>query len=253
MRYIKTFNEDQICEQIIEYIESSINEDIKSMWDKTLSKIKNLSNQSKRKILLHLIGSMLTLSAADNVYDIISSSSSDTKEIALDVLKDVKKDKFKSGQLFSISKEGKDSIKEHEKLRLTAYNIGDGKISIGWGHAEDPSTSKYKIGEIISKEEADEIFNKDLKVIENGVKRIFKEWDRKKLGVKITQPMYDALISIAYNTGVGGLRKAEALQHLKKKDYINAGKSIKNFKVSKEFPGLATRRAKESEMFLSGV
>lgn len=65
--------------------------------------------------------------------------------------------------------------------------------------------------------------------------------------------MYDALVSIAYNTGVGGLRKSDAIKHLKKGDYMKAGKSIKHLRISKKYPGLAVRREKESEMFLSGV
>lgn len=31
---------------------------------------------------------------------------------------------------------GLNLIKEFEGCRLTAYDIGDGKITIGWGHAE---------------------------------------------------------------------------------------------------------------------
>ena len=52
MRLVKTynsFNEEKIVNDIINYIDYSINEgiDIKSIWDKTVDKIKNLSKESK--------------------------------------------------------------------------------------------------------------------------------------------------------------------------------------------------------------
>lgn len=257
MKHLKRFNEDQICEQIINHIELSINEgiDIKSMWDRTVDKIKNLSYGSKKKILTHLIGSMLTISAATQVYNTIQRSNMDQSDISLatEILDEKKEEKFKLGFEFNISDDGVQHIKDQEKLRLKAYRIGDGMTTIGWGHAERTSKSNYKLGQSISTEEADSLLKSDLNTIESGIKRIFKEWKNKGIDVKIDQSMYDALVSIAYNTGTNGLRKSEVMRHLKKQDYVKAGESIKTLKVSKKFPGLAIRREKEAEMFLSGL
>mgnify|MGYP001594088644 CR=1 FL=1 len=52
------------------------------------------------------------------------------------------------------SKKAKDMIKNHETLSLIAYK-DQRMVSIGWGHAEYPITSKYKIGKSkITKEKA---------------------------------------------------------------------------------------------------
>lgn len=140
-------------------------------------------------------------------------------------------------------------IKNHEKLRLKAYRIGDKRITIGWGHAEQIKTSRYKLGQEISIEEAENLFNKDLTIAENGVKRIFKQWKKSGLDIKITQNMFDAMVSMAYNMGVYGLRTSDFIQHIKNGDFQTAADSIKTTKVSKKFPGLETRREKEQELF----
>lgn len=268
MKHIKRFNEDIICQEIVDYIQHSINEssDIKSIWDKAISKMSGLSSVSKRKVLTYLISSALTFSACNNVYKMISDSDMDKQEMSMakkildekakkgETEEEAKeKNNFDIGYEFSLSDQGKDSIKEHESVRLTAYSIGDGMISVGWGHAESPSRSKYRIGDKITQQEADRLFDQDIKVIEEGVRGIFKEWEEEGIVVKIDQYMFDALVSIAYNTGVGGLRKSKTISYLKSGDYKNAGESIKTLRVSKKFPGLAIRRGKESQMFLSGI
>jgi GH24 family phage-related lysozyme (muramidase) len=65
--------------------------------------------------------------------------------------------------------------------------------------------------------------------------------------------MFDALVSMAYNAGVGGLRRSDVVDKLKSGEYEQAGDSILSFKTSKKFPGLAKRRQKESEMFLASL
>ncbi len=64
-------------------------------------------------------------------------------------IKDV--DNWKKGYEFSISKKGINHIKQEEKLRLKAYDIGDGMITIGYGHAEPMETSKYKLVQVYLK------------------------------------------------------------------------------------------------------
>ena len=82
---------------------------------------------------------------------------------------------------------------------------------------------------------------------------MFKDWEKEGTNVSITQSMFDALVSMAFNAGVGGLRRSEVVEHLKKGDYQTAADSIKTFRVSSKFPGLALRREKESEMFLASI
>jgi len=152
------------------------------------------------------------------------------------------------------SNEGLNFIREHEKLRLTAYEIGDDMITIGWGHAEPKSTSKYVVGQKISETEAERIFRRDVKKTEDGIKDLFEKWIGQGLEVKISQHMWDSMISMAYNMGVNGFRGSEIVQALKKEDYLTAADTILTTRIDLiKFPGLEDRREEEKEMFLRGL
>lgn len=266
--------EDFLEKQIIEYIDYSINEsvDINSMWNNVAKKVKNLSKVAKVRILKHLMATLLTLNVSSaNLYNLINTSTvdDDTKKIAIEALSIQSKEKdnkdtidpfvdkeqssWKRGYEFSISENGINHIKDSEQLRLEPYSIGDGKITIGYGHAEPYSSSKYKIGDVITEKEAEDLLSKDLKVAEDGLKRIFHQWEKNGHDVMINQDMYDAMVSLAFNSGVGNLRKGQFLQDLKNGNFKEAGEKIKNFCVSKKFKGLVDRRKKESELFLKSV
>lgn len=252
----KQFNEEIIVNQIIEYIDYSINEsaDIKSIWNNVIDKIKGLSKSAKRKVLKYTIGSLLLFNTITNVIQIINSSnaSPEDKEVAIEICEE-KKEKYKPGYDFVLSQAGWNHIKNEEKLRLKAYKIGDGMITVGYGHAEKISKTKLKVGQSITQNKADEYLREDLKESADGVRRMFKDWESEGFNIEITQSMFDALVSIAYNAGVSGLRNSEVVQHLKRGDYKMTADSIKTFKISPKFPGLAIRREKESEMFLASI
>jgi GH24 family phage-related lysozyme (muramidase) len=259
MRHIssfKSYNEELIVQQIIEYIDYSVNEssDVKSIWNNVINKIKGLSLSAKRKIIKHAIGSLLIFNTVTNVIQIINSSnaSPEDKQLAIEMC-DKKDEKYKAGYDFVLSQEGWNHIKNEEKCKLKAYKLGDGMITVGYGHAEKIGKTKLRVGQKISQPKADEYLKEDLKEAADGVRRMFKDWKEEGINVTITQSMFDALVSIAFNAGVGGLRRSEVVDHLKKGDYKTAANSIKTFKVSSKFPGLAVRRAKESEMFLASI
>jgi hypothetical protein len=141
MKYISpfnTYNEEIIVQQIIEYIDYSINEsvDIKSIWNNTLRKIEGLSKEAKRKIIKYAIGSLLVFNTVTNVVQIINSSSADadTKQIATEMCEEKEEEeKYKKGYDWTLSQEGWDHIKNEEKCKLVAYSIGDGMITVGYG------------------------------------------------------------------------------------------------------------------------
>jgi lysozyme len=252
----ENFNEDVRVKKIIEYIDLSVNEslDIRSIWSNTLNKIKGLSQESKRKVVKYAVLSLLSFNTITNVVQIINSSSTpdDIKQIATEVVEE-KEEKYKAGYDFTLSQEGWDHIKDHEKLKLKAYKIGDGMVTIGYGHAERVGKSKYNVGDVISEEEANKLLKEDLKEAADGVRRMFRDWESEGVNVPITQSMFDALVSIAFNTGVGGLRRSDMVEKLKAGNYQEAGDRIKTLKVSKKFPGLAKRREVESKMFLASL
>jgi len=169
----------------------------------------------------------------------------------LDISKTRKKDKYVDPQILRLSQKGWDMIREHEKLRLIAYKLGDNMITIGWGHAEPIKKSKYKDGDKITKKEAQSLFIKDVNYAANGVRRMFKQWKKKGNDVKITQGQYDALVSLMFNCGVSGVRRSSIVRYLYNKEYKKAANAILSFNISKKFPGLKIRRKKEKELFES--
>jgi len=154
---------------------------------------------------------------------------------------------------FRTSKEGMDFIKEHEKLRLEGYEIGDGMVTIGYGHAEPVGTSQYAVGQEITEYEADKLFKQDIKKFEEGIRDLFRLWAGRGLDVEISQSMWDSMISMAYNMGINGLRGSEVVLALRDKDYIQAADSILTTNVDPNFPGLEPRREAEKELFLKGL
>lgn len=258
---IKSFN--QYNEQVVlDYINYSINEsvDIKSILHKTLLKIKNFSTESKKRIIEHLIVGLLAVYSPVIVHKVILDSSADpqTKSIAISTLDEKEKTgtdstNWKNGFEFTLSQNGWNHIKDEEKLKLRAYSIGDGMITVGYGHAEPEFSSNYKVGDKISENEARKLLKSDLTIAADGVRKIFREWNKNGKDVKITQEMFDALVSIAFNCGISNLRTSELIQDIKREDFVEAGKKIKTFNLSKRFPGLEQRREKESEMFLASL
>lgn len=131
---------------------------------------------------------------------------------------------------------------------LTAYKKKGDKVTIGWGH-----TANVKPNMKITKEIALKFFNEDLKVATNCVKRIFNQWKSKNLNINLTQGMFDAMVSLAFNAGCGNLRGTtkndDLIDFIKNKKFKKAAEKIKTFKTRPGFGGLAIRREKESQMF----
>lgn len=251
------FNDWAIIEEHIQYIDNlklSINENkinIESILKKTFDKYNKVSKVSFKKILRYTFIFLLSYTSLTNIKNIIKNDNIENKE-TIEVIEEVVEDiGFKNALELEVSENGINLIKDHEKLKLKAYSIGDGMITIGYGHAERIGKSKYKLGQRISEETANMLFEKDLKNASDGVKRIFKQWSDNGIDVQITQDMFDSLVSMTFNSGIGNIRKSDFIQHLKKMDYIKAGETIKTFAVSKKFKGLEKRRKDESKLFLS--
>jgi len=151
-----------------------------------------------------------------------------------------------------ISEAGKDSIKDIEKLRLIAYDIKDGKITVGYGHAEPKKKSKFKVGQKITKEEADILFDLDIAVFQEGVHRLFRQWQEQDINIRLTQAQFDVLVSMAFNMGVGGLRGSEFIQLVKKNKLDEAGNLIPYTGIRGKFRnGLENRREREAMFFFN--
>ena len=88
-----------------------------------------------------------------------------------------------------IDKYGEKLIKKFESCKLTAYKTDKSEkyYTIGYGHYGADVIKNMKI----SKETANKIFENDIKYFENCVNSSVK--------VKITQSIFNALVSFTYN------------------------------------------------------
>lgn len=142
-----------------------------------------------------------------------------------------------------LSNKGRKFIQNFEGLRLEAYLCPAGVWTIGYGH-----TSGVQKGQIITLQQAEAYFNRDISQFVNSVNNLVK--------VSLTQGQFDALVSFTFNCGIGNFRSSTLLRLLNNGDYKGAAEQFlvwnkirKNGKlVSCE--GLTNRRKAEREMFV---
>lgn len=156
---------------------------------------------------------------------------------------------------YKVSIEGKNFIKSHESLKLEAYDDpSPTKRSIGWGHQIQPGENYT----VITKEQANRIFEQDIKKIEASVNRLLKKTNP---NFKYTQGFIDGMASLIYNCGEYGVSTTDFYQRLLKCRLDNSEDSINesdlNFtlaavKTSKVFcEGHRIRRINEYNMMIN--
>lgn len=145
-----------------------------------------------------------------------------------------------------ISKRGLDLIYHFEgrlkKLpdgRYKAYRCPAGVWTIYAG-----CTEGVRPGMIVTEDEGEAMFRAELAKFERAVERL--------VTCQMTQCQFDALVSFAYNVGVGGLGKSSVLRHFNAGRIEQAAKAFHlwNKGGGRVLPGLVRRRAAEAALFL---
>jgi GH24 family phage-related lysozyme (muramidase) len=96
----------------------------------------------------------------------------------------------------------------------------------------------------------------DINKAKSDLDEIFKEWDSQGIHVNIDQQMYDSMVSMIYNMGIGKFRNSKFIQHVKRGEFINAAKAIDvidNQELLNKYPGLVTRRSEEKNIFSTNL
>ena len=129
-------------------------------------------------------------------------------------------------------------IKRHESCRLTAYRDSGGVLTIGWG-----TTLGVTPGLTITQAQADEWFARDLEWFATGVQRLVK--------VPVTDNQFGALVSLAYNIGLGAFAKSTLLRWLNAGNYGHARDEFARWvnDGGQRLAGLVKRRAAEVELW----
>lgn len=142
-----------------------------------------------------------------------------------------------------IGKEGLELIKKFEGCKLKAYYCPAKVLTIGVGH----SGSDVKEGMVITQEQADNLLKKDLEKFEKGVEGALK--------VGVNQNQFDALVSFAFNCGLGALNSSTLLKKLNKGNYKAAASEFLKWNKAggKVLAGLTKRRQAEKLLFETKV
>ena len=147
-------------------------------------------------------------------------------------------------------------IKHHEGVRQKPYRCPAKLWTIGVGHVLYPEQGKMKIEQrdgfalkpedfrIFTMEEIDGILKSDLQRFERGVGSYCP--------VGLTQGQFDALVSFAFNVGLGTLQRSTLRQKVLRGDFEGAAEEFLKYCMAggKILKGLQTRRNDERALFL---
>lgn len=155
-----------------------------------------------------------------------------------------------------VSQAGIDLIHSFEGLarvrpdgRIEAYPdpaTGGEPWTIGWGSTgTDPfNGGRIRRGTIWTRAQADERFKQHLAQFERDVAAM--------ITAPTTQGQFDALVSLAYNTGSANLRGSTLLRHHNSRRYADAANEFGRwvFAGGKRMNGLVRRREAERKLYL---
>jgi lysozyme len=103
-----------------------------------------------------------------------------------------------------MNKAGIDLVKSFEGLRLTAYKCSAGKDTIGYGNTFYEDGSKVKPGDKITVDRAVKLLEFILDKFEDSVEKLVTP--------ELNENQMAALVSFAYNCGVGNLKSSTLLK-----------------------------------------
>ena len=166
-----------------------------------------------------------------------------------------------------LSKAGEDLMHRYEGFRSRPYLCPAHVWTIGYGHVlyqeqirlpvartpEKPAKMirkemplKQEHNRVWTKTEIDTLFRNDVETFERGVLRLVP-------GVVGHQGRFDALVSFAFNAGLGNLQRSTIRMRANRGDWEGAAKAFMMWTKGggKVLPGLVKRREAEVKLFLS--
>lgn len=136
-------------------------------------------------------------------------------------------------------------IKHHEGVRLKPYKDPIGLWTVGVGHLiGDGKSLPIEWFRTFTMDEVDELLKKDLVKFERGVLRLCPNY--------LTQPRFDALVSFAFNVGLGNLQSSTLRQKHNRGDILGAAQEFLKWNKAggRVLRGLTVRRQDESNLYL---
>jgi GH24 family phage-related lysozyme (muramidase) len=269
--------EDGKTEPDMEWDFTGIKKDIdrSKLWVKTkedalqyvgtlVEKIKNLPPELRKKIIKYVFYTFVGLLTIKQLNKKVEPTLERVSQFEKETVKKILPLRIRksSPSLIDHLKYEEGSIVNKGEPNLVAYDLGDGAYTIGYGHAIFPNEkesfeflprySKIMPGKTtITKENAETLLKDDIREAESIVNRILDQWEEQGIRLEITQGMYDVMVSMSFNMG-SSIRTSEFIQAVKRSDFDLARKLIltTSENLFDEFPGLESRRKKESKMFV---
>jgi lysozyme len=147
-----------------------------------------------------------------------------------------------------LSERGLELLREFEGFRDRAYpdpGSRDGKpVTIGYGSTRWEDGTPIELGQTVTRERADEMLRREVAETEGAVDRL--------VTVPLSQSQFDALVSFAFNVGIGAFARSTLLRLLNAGDYAGAADQFLSWNKNDGavMEGLTKRRQRERAMFL---
>lgn len=191
----------------------------------------------------HEMGGKLTQAQVDFANELLANM--DIEQVKTELLQKYKKQDWQ----MKLSDKGFEMLAVFEGFRPNPYRDSVGVPTIGYGNTYYLDGSKVTMSDPpISRDEAKRlkmaVVNKDFAP---AVNRLLEH--QIKAG-QINQNMFDALISLAYNIGVGALAKSSVIRHLQNGDKLASANAFLLWKNAGGKPILLARRQRERSVFL---
>jgi lysozyme len=147
----------------------------------------------------------------------------------------------------NMTDEGLDLIKQFEGFRTAAYRDPVGVWTIGYGHTSMAGEPAVAAGLVVTEAEASEILARDVALFAKGVRQLLR--------IDVTDGQFSALVSFAYNVGLGALKKSSVLTAVNARDFAAVPRRLQLWTKAggHVLPGLVKRRAAEAALFTASA
>lgn len=139
-------------------------------------------------------------------------------------------------------------VREYEGLRLSPYVCPAGLLTIGYGRVirgddgrpVNKATAAAMFSQPITREQAEAWLVEDLAAVARRVRGL--------VSVELTDPQFAALISFAFNVGVGAFRDSTLRKRLNRRDYLGVPVELRKWVRAGQtvLAGLVRRREAEA-------
>lgn len=147
-----------------------------------------------------------------------------------------------------LNKAGADLIKAFEGCKLDAYKCSANKETIGYGNTFYEDGTPVKMGDRITKERAESLFELIADSFASKVKPL--------VTANVNSNQFDALVSFAYNCGIANLKSSTLLRKVNANPNdptIRAEFEKWNKAGGKVLAGLTRRRKAEADLYFKPI